>query len=82
MMQYKDVNMYDSTKPLPEPMLTFHSWGSVVFVWEQFHSTQATILCKECENCTYKITAMSPRGHWVDNCLANDHWAVSDFLSP
>ena len=25
------------TKPLPEPMLTYHSWGSVAFIWKQFH---------------------------------------------
>ena len=28
----------DGTKPLPEPMLTNHQWGLVVFTWEQFHS--------------------------------------------
>ena len=27
----------DSTKPLPEPMLTFHQWDSVAFTWEQFY---------------------------------------------
>ena len=27
----------NSTKPLPEPMLTSHKWGSVAFTWEQFH---------------------------------------------
>ena len=29
----------DGTKPLPEPMLTYHQWGSVAFTWEQFHGT-------------------------------------------
>ena len=28
----------DGTKPLPEPVLTFHLWGSVVFTLEQFRS--------------------------------------------
>ena len=28
----------DGTKPLPEPMLTSHSWGSMAFTWEQFQS--------------------------------------------
>ena len=27
----------DDTKPLPEPILTSHWWGSVAFTWEQFH---------------------------------------------
>ena len=27
----------DGTKPLPEPMLTYHQWSHVVFTWEQFH---------------------------------------------
>ena len=27
----------DSTKPLPEPMLTYHQYGPVIFIWEQFH---------------------------------------------
>ena len=25
----------DGTKPLPEPMLTCHQWGSVAFTWEE-----------------------------------------------
>ena len=28
----------DGTKPLPEPMLTYHYRDSVPFTWEQFHS--------------------------------------------
>ena len=27
----------DGTKPLPEPMLTYQQWGSVVSSWQQFH---------------------------------------------
>ena len=27
----------DCTKPLPEPMLTYHQWGSVTTIWGQFH---------------------------------------------
>ena len=26
----------DGTKPLPEPILTSHEWGSMAFTWEQF----------------------------------------------
>ena len=28
----------DSTKPLPEPLSTYHQWGSVAFSWDQFCS--------------------------------------------
>ena len=27
----------DGTKPLPEPLLTFHQWSIVTFTWGQFH---------------------------------------------
>ena len=27
----------DGTKPLPEPILTYHQWGPVVITWGQFH---------------------------------------------
>ena len=27
----------DGTKPLPEPVLTYHQMSSVAFTWEQFH---------------------------------------------
>ena len=30
--------LLNGTKPLPEPMLTLHYWGSVAVIWEQFHS--------------------------------------------
>ena len=33
----------DSTKPLPEPMLTYHERCSVAFRWEQFPITS---ICK------------------------------------
>ena len=29
----------DCTKPLPDPMLTYHQWGSVAYTREQFHRT-------------------------------------------
>ena len=31
----------DGTKPLPEPMLTYHQWGSVVFTLDQFQDIKA-----------------------------------------
>ena len=57
----------DGTKPLPEPMLISHQWGSVAFIWEQF--------CKRCIsyqsqklawNYLSKMTVKSPRGQWVN----------------
>ena len=27
----------DSTKPLPEPMMTYHKYGPVTLIWGQFH---------------------------------------------
>ena len=27
----------DGTKPLPEPMLTYHHWRLIAFTWRQFH---------------------------------------------
>ena len=28
----------DSTKPLPEPIVTYHQWGFMAFIWKLFHS--------------------------------------------
>ena len=28
----------DGTKPLPDPMLTYHQWGLTTFLWGQFHN--------------------------------------------
>ena len=32
------VHVPNETKPLPEPMLTYHQWDLVAFAWGQFHS--------------------------------------------
>ena len=29
--------LLDGTKPLPEPMLTYHQWGPKTFIWKKFH---------------------------------------------
>ena len=50
-------SLSDVTTPLSEPMLTSILWGSVAFTWEQFHS--------EFSKHINKITAISPRGHWI-----------------
>ena len=37
-------------------------------------SDQATILHNEFENCTFKITATSPRGQWVNIAMFYQYW--------
>ena len=37
----------DGTKPLPEPMLTLHYWGSVAVIWEQLHSMHPSYYSEE-----------------------------------
>ena len=60
----------DGTKPLPEPMLTDHQWGSGTFILGQFHK-----IClnhqslKFLWNCISKIPLIFPWGQWV-NILA------------
>ena len=40
----------DSTKPLPEPMLTSHWWGTALYPSDKFYSTKTTLLYNECGN--------------------------------
>ena len=56
----------DGTKPLPEPMLTYHHWDTVTFIWCQFlKRTPAINHLNLFENYLYKIAFKSPRGRWV-----------------
>ena len=63
--------LLDSTKPLPEPMLTYHHR------WVLWHShvnnfpgnTLDIYLLDEFENHMFRITAASPRGQWVKEKL-------------
>ena len=34
----------DGTKPLSEPMLTYHQWSFMAFFWRQFHKKWSTFL--------------------------------------
>ena len=36
----------DGTKPLPEPMLTYHQWGNAPFMWGQFQPSITKISLK------------------------------------
>ena len=61
----------NGTKPLPEPMLTYHQWGLMAFTWGQFYrkcSMHLSILDMSLK-ITYKlsmITIISPRSQWVN----------------
>ena len=54
------------TKPLPEPMLAPHQWGSVALSWVEFHTECPCYysVFNEFEKYTFEITATSPMGRW------------------
>ena len=57
----------DGTKPLPEPMLTYHQQGSVAFIWGHHHRRfEDTHQWSKIENYTYKITLSYTGGQWVN----------------
>ena len=57
----------DGTKPWPEPMLTYHQWGLVAFMWGQFHKRYLNhqSLKSVWKLQIYKISFKFPRGQWV-----------------
>ena len=61
------------TKPLSEPVLNLHYWGTVAFTREQFHDSPSYYLCNTFEIYSFKITASSPRGQWVKLILVGQH---------
>ena len=54
----------DGTKPLPEPMLTYHKYGPMTFILGQFHKRYLTAIDhkNQLENLSSKIYFESPRG--------------------
>ena len=68
-MPYGDIDLdqQDGTKPLPEPMLTLHVWGSVAFISEQFHSKCPNMYNELKNNILIQcwINVASPRRQWV-----------------
>ena len=53
----------DGTMPLPEPMLTYHHYGPVMFIRGQFHlGYHSHQSLKLVENYVSKILLKSPRG--------------------
>ena len=59
------INMKSLTRchqAIPEPMLTSHQWGSLTFIWEQFHiECLGNTLHNDFKNHTFKITGICPR---------------------
>ena len=57
----------DSTKPLPEPMLTCHQWAFLAFAREQFHECPIYYsVLMSLKILLLKITASSPRDQWFE----------------
>ena len=61
----------DCTKPLPVPMLTYHQYGPVAFIWGHYHVKiwRYQSLKSKIEGYIFKITLRSPRGQWVKSKL-------------
>ena len=67
----------DGTKPLPQPMLTYHQRGSVAFSWEQFHRKCSRYqFVKWVWNYNFlKIISTFPRDQWVNSmCPRSVSW--------
>ena len=61
----------DSTKPLPEPMLTHHHQGHVAFIGG--HYLEKIWRCQSVKQdwkLHYRIAFRSPRGQWVKCCYS------------
>ena len=59
----------DGTKPLPEPMLTYHQYGPVSFFLSEDlikRSSEGTNQWSKLENWIFKVASKSPRGQWVN----------------
>ena len=67
----------DSTKPLPESMLTNHLWGLVVFTSQEMCNIYIYIYSYDFENYSLKITAAPPSGKWVIKC--DDIFRISNW---
>ena len=56
-------SLCDSTKPLPQPVLTYHQKWSVAFTRDQFHQKCSKYVFRYC---TFEITTKSSRCQWVN----------------
>ena len=57
-----------------EPMLTYHQWGLVAFIWGQFHKRYLSHHSLKLAWKLPKIKLKSPRGQWVKNELIKLAW--------
>ena len=75
----------DGTKPLPEPMLTFHNLSPVTFILGQFHKRclNHQPLKSVKKNYISKILLKFPRGQWVKttHCILLADPAPPDFIT-
>ena len=62
--------LLDSTKPLPEPVLTYHRLCPVTFIWGLFTWDTSAI---DLKNHLFNLSFKSPSGLWFD--LRNTHWS-------
>ena len=63
--------MPDGTKPLPEPMLTYHQWSFVAFTWRWFHKkcSWMNLICNMCLKITLDKFDLSV---WIWRSIIND----------
>ena len=76
----------ESTKPLVEPMLTYHVWGPLAFNRERviFTLIHRPSIPTFCLKFTYAIRATFPRGQWVNkwlNIFFPIQWTLDILLS-
>ena len=64
----------EGTNSLPEPTLTYHQWGTMIFTWVEFHKRYLNHQSLRLSwNDLSKIPLKSPRGQWV-NCTESSIW--------
>ena len=67
------------TRPLPEPMLTYHQWDPVSFTWVQFHRKcsgyVSLIWVWKWLNTAASVKGQSVKYHHMLKCK-DDHWLL------
>ena len=64
--------MPDSTKPLPETILTYHQSSLVASIWEKFPKKCSRWQSVKWGNHTFEITVTSPMRKWVYSLWPSD----------
>ena len=69
----------DGTKPLPEPMLTYHQWVSMAMTWDQFHMNYLRYqFIKRVSEIHMWNYSHIPRDQWVNQSGENCSHLQSD----